>query len=390
MENSNTTDNQTVVKTKANSFPTYKINSKNIILISDIHFGVFSSSEEWQENISNYFYNWFIPYVKQELQKTPDAVLCCLGDVYHDRKSIDIDVNNLSIDIFENLASIIPVYIINGNHDLSKKTNKGNSSLRSLANINNVYVIKEPSMLQFVDGRKTVAKIVAIPYLGDCNDENKELVKFDKKADFAFMHTDISKMKFDNGMTIVGAVDADKFAGRVISGHIHKRQETDKVVYIGSPYQMSRGDIGNQKGIYKLDLVTKQLTFTPNKYSPVFQKIDITQFLNYTDEEREKVLKNNYTDIIVDEANIDKYKMGDVYELMNTSDAKRVDVQVIKSKDKIEANEETDEEYHELNMEQLIDSAIDQLSDVDDDFKANLKILSKKYYENAQKQLETA
>ena len=375
-------------KTK-NDFETIKINSGNVILISDIHFGVSSSSEEWQENINDYFQNWFIPYVRNELKKTPDAVICCLGDVYHDRKSIDIDVNNLCIDIFEQLAQIIPVYIINGNHDLSKKTNKGNSSLRSLGNIDNLTVIKEPTMLQFMEGRKNIAKVAAIPYLGDCNDENKELVKFDKKADYAFMHTDISKMKFDNGMTIVGAVDAEKFAGKVISGHIHKRQETDKVVYVGSPYQMSRGDIDNQKGIYKLVLSTGEMIFTPNDYSPIFQKIDITKFLNFTDKERTDALKNNYTDIVIDEVNIDKYKMGDVYEILNSCQAKRAQIQVIKSKTNIQVDENS-EEHTELSMEELINSAINQLADVDDDFKGKLKVMSSEYLKNAQSELETA
>ena len=375
-------------KTK-NDFETIKINSGNVILISDIHFGVSSSSEEWQENINDYFQNWFIPYVKDELKKTPDAVICCLGDVYHDRKSIDIDVNNLCIDIFEQLAQIIPVYIINGNHDLSKKTNKGNSSLRSLGNIDNLTVIKEPTMLQFMEGRKNIAKVAAIPYLGDCNDENKELVKFDKRADYAFMHTDISKMKFDNGMTIVGAVDAEKFAGKVISGHIHKRQETDKVVYVGSPYQMSRGDIDNQKGIYKLVLSTGEMIFTPNNYSPIFQKIDITKFLNFTDKERMDALKNNYTDIVIDEVNIDKYKMGDVYEILNSCQAKRAQIQVIKSKTNIQVDENS-EEHTELSMEELINSAIDQLADVDDVFKGKLKVMSSEYLKNAQSELESA
>ena len=372
-----------------NDFESIKINSGNVILISDIHFGVSSSSEEWQENINDYFQNWFIPYVRNELKKTPDAVICCLGDVYHDRKSIDIDVNNLCIDIFEQLAQIIPVYIINGNHDLSKKTNKGNSSLRSLGNIDNLTVIKEPTMLQFVEGRKNIAKVAAIPYLGDCNDENKELVKFDKRADYAFMHTDISKMKFDNGMTIVGAVDAEKFAGKVISGHIHKRQETDKVIYVGSPYQMSRGDIDNQKGIYKLVLSTGEMIFTPNDYSPIFQKIDITKFLNFTDKERTDALKNNYTDIVIDEVNIDKYKMGDVYEILNSCQAKRAQIQVIKSKTNIQVDENS-EEHTELSMEELINSAIDQLSDVDDEFKGKLKVMSAEYLKNAQSELETA
>ena len=203
------------------------------------------------------------------------------------------------------------------------------------------------------------------------------------------MHTDISKMKFDNGMTIVGAVDAEKFAGKVISGHIHKRQETDKVVYVGSPYQMSRGDIDNQKGIYKLVLSTGEMIFTPNDYSPIFQKIDITKFLNFTDKERMDALKNNYTDIVIDEVNIDKYKMGDVYEILNSCQAKRAQIQVIKSKTNIQVDENS-EEHTELSMEELINSAIDQLADVDEEFKGKLKVMSAEYLKNAQSELETA
>lgn len=366
------------------NYPSIKIKSSNIVYISDIHFGVNSSSEEWQENIRDYFYNWFIPYIKQEVSKTPELVICCLGDVYHDRKSIDIDVNNLSIDIFEELAKIVPVYIINGNHDLSKKTNKGNSSLRSLGNISNCFIIKEPTLMKFMDGTKTVTSIAAVPYLGDCNDENKCLVEFSGSADYALMHTDISKMKFDNGMTIVGAVDAEKFSGKIISGHIHKRQETSKVIYVGSPYQLSRGDIGNQKGIYKHDLKTGEFHFTKNDYSPVFQKIDVTKFFNLSPSELKETLKNNYNDIIIDENSIDKYKMSDIYEAINICDSKRTQIVVIKPKKKNEDGEDIDpEELIEYSLENLINQAIENL-DVEDEMKNTLKILSADYLKNAQ------
>lgn len=366
------------------NFPNIKIKSTNVVYISDIHFGVNSSSEEWQENLKDYFYNWFIPFLKKELVNRPDLVVCCLGDVYHDRKSIDIDVNNLSIDIFEEIAALLPVYIINGNHDLSKKTNKGNSSLRSLVNINNCHIIKEPMLLKFVEGTKTVANIAAIPYLGDCNDENKCLVEFSGNAEYALMHTDISKMKFDNGMTIVGAVDAEKFAGKIISGHIHKRQESSNVIYVGSPYQLSRGDIGNKKGIYVHDLKTGEFHFTENNYSPVFQKIDITKYMNFNEKERYEVLKNNYNDIIIDENNIDKYKMSDIYETINLCDSKRTQIVVIKPKNKNAAGEEINpEELVEYSLEHLINQAIDNL-EVEDDMKNVLKSMSAEYLKNAQ------
>jgi DNA repair exonuclease SbcCD nuclease subunit len=185
-------------------------------------------------------------------------------------------------------------------------------------------------------------------------------------------------MKFDNGMTIVGAVDAEKFSGRVISGHIHKRQETPKVVYVGSPYQMSRGDIGNQKGIYLLTLEDGELIFTPNNFSPVFQKLDIKQFMNMTDAERREKLSGNYTDIVIDEADVPNYKMADIYELMNTSGAKRAQLEVKKSKIDV-SDDEDGRSTDEKTVEELIDQAIESLEGVDEQTIAELKVLSSQY-----------
>ena len=358
------------------TYPSLTVKSSNIIFISDVHFGVASSSEEWQENQDRFFREWFEPFVQKRLTEKPDSVLVCLGDVYHDRKAIDIDVNELCIDTFERLAAMLPCYIINGNHDLSKKTNKGNSSLRSLSNIKNLTVIKEPTLMKFKTAAKTVASAAAIPYLGDNNEENKWLIEFSGKAEYAFMHTDISKMKFDNGMTIVGAVDAEKFSGRVISGHIHKRQDTPKVLYVGSPYQMTRGDIGDWKGIYTLNLEANEMKFTVNDFSPWFAKVAVSQMMSMTDTERAKVFTNNYVDVLIDEGDIPNYKMADVYDVMNRSGAKRVQLQVIKTKTK--AEDDTEVSSDDKTIDELISLSIDQL-DVDDNIKTGLHTLSDEY-----------
>lgn len=359
------------------TYPSLTVKSANIIFISDVHFGVSSSSEEWQDNQDRFFREWFEPFVDKMIAETPDIVLVCLGDVFHDRKAIDIDVNDLCIDTFERLAAKLPCYIINGNHDLSKKTNKGKSSLRSLTNIKNLTVIKEPTLMKFKNGTKQVASAAAIPYLGDNNEENKWLIEFSGKAEYAFMHTDISKMKFDNGMTIVGAVDAEKFSGRVISGHIHKRQETFKVIYVGSPYQMSRGDIGNQKGIYTLALETGEMKFYPNEFSPVFQKIPIEIFMSMTETDRNATLRNNYTDVLINEGDIPNYKMADVYDILNKSGAKRAQVQIVKAKAKTEDGQE--ESAEDKTIDELISLSIDQLPGIEEDVRANLHTLSDEY-----------
>lgn len=353
------------------------------IFLSDLHFGIRSSSEEWQNNIRQYFYNWFIPYVKKLIENNPDNsyALFVLGDVFDDRKSIDINVNELVIDVFEDLASTLPVYIINGNHDLSKKTNKGNSSLRSLSNIPNLTVIKEPTLINIQQGRKYINTFIAVPYLGEYAEENATLRTYSSKANYALMHTDISKMKYDNGMQIVGAVDAELFKGKILSGHIHKRQESKNVIYIGCPYQLKRSDIDNQKGVYQLNLLNNEITFEPNIYSPIFHKIKVEDFMKLNSKERDEFLSNNYNDIVIDEINLRKYKVSDLYDIANLSNAKRV--QIIVNKQKNSDTIDIDEDYKEKSIEDLINESIYNL-DVDDTVKDRLLKKSMMYLSNTQ------
>lgn len=355
----------------------------HLLFLSDLHFGVRSSSEEWQNNIKDYFYNWFIPYIKKLIANNQDNsyALFVLGDVFDDRKSIDINVNELVIDVFEDLASILPVYIINGNHDLSKKTNKGNSSLRSLSNIPNLTVIKEPTFVNIQQGRKYINSIIAIPYLGEYAEENATLRIYSSKANYALMHTDISKMKYDNGMQIVGAVDAELFKGKILSGHIHKRQENKNVIYIGCPYQLKRSDMDNQKGVYQVNLITNDITFEPNTYSPIFHKIKVEDFMKLNNKERDKFLSNNYNDIIIDEVNLRKYKVSDLYDIANLSNAKRV--QIIVNKQKTNDTIDIDEDYKEKSIEDLINESIYNL-EVDETVKDRLLKKSMMYLSNAQ------
>lgn len=360
-----------------------QIKNTKLIFLADLHIGVRSSSEEWQENIKSYFYEWFIPYIQTLIKNNNDYCLAILGDVFDDRKSIDINVNNLAIDIFEELGKLLPVYIINGNHDLSKRTNKGNTSLRTLENIPGITVIKEPTILKIKSNTDIISNIIAIPYLGNHEEENKLLLKYSDKTDYAFMHTDITSMTFDNGMTIIGAVDSNVYKGKIFSGHIHKRQENKHVIYIGSPYHLRRSDIGNTKGIYILDFKKKRnnLTFIENNFSPIFQKIKIEDFMKLGVNERNQFLNNNYNDIIIDEKDLRKYKMTNIYDIANLSTAKRV--QIIVNKSKHDLTIDDGKEYKELSIEELINDSIYQL-DVDDDTKKRLKTISRKYLKTAE------
>ena len=365
---------------------TLTINATHIVFISDMHLGVRQNSTEWADNIQTYVRNFFIPFItniKNSLADNEQLIVMNLGDTFDDRKSIDININNLAIDLFEEISNIVPVYIINGNHDLSKRTNKGNTSLRTLDLIQNVKVITDPTFITFKDSsKKILSKFIAIPYLGSTAEESKYLVEYSNKADYALMHTEISKMKMDNGMPIVSGANAETFKGQIFAGHIHHRQENKNVIYVGAPYQLTRSDIGNTKGLYCLNLKTKKLTFTENTYSPIFQKINVEDFIKLSVNERRQLLDNNYTYIIVNENELNKYKKKIyLFNLKDGTNAKSVRPLIIKQKTELLV--ESDKAYHEMSIEELINDSIDQL-EFSDETKNRLKQKSSNYLKAAE------
>lgn len=362
------------------------IKATHILYITDIHLGKHVNSEEWQENMRNYFYNFFIPKIKEiksQLSADEKLIVVNLGDTFDDRKAIDINVHNLAIDIFEDIAKEVEVYIINGNHDLAKKTNEGNTSLRALEYIPNIHLITEPTILNinYINAKHT--KIIAIPYLGDIELETKYLLN--NKAKYAFMHTEIAKMKMDNGMLITEGVNADVFNGLIFSGHIHKRQESKKVIYVGSPYHLNKSDIGNQKGLYLLNLKTNKYEFIENNYSPIYHSLQMEKYIEMSVNERKAFLDNNYNYIIINEDKLAEYKKKfDIYNLGIGTTAKSV--KPVINKQHLDINIDSNINYKEKTTSDLINESILEL-DIEENIKKRLIDMSNYYLNDAESEI---
>lgn len=370
-----------MAKTKL-QMPSMNIDATHVVFISDIHFGKHKNTEEWQENMRAYFSDMFIPYVKsvkESLSDNEHLICICLGDTYDDRNTINIDVNNVAIDVFEELSSIVPVYMLNGNHDLSMKTNNGNTSIRSLGLINNMKIIKEPTMLTFMPSK---VNCIAIPYLGDMKLENQYLNE-NTGTPFALMHTELEKMKMDNGTVITSGVNSDKFKGKIFAGHIHKRQENGNCIYVGSPYHMTKSDVGNKKGIYLLNVKTGQLTFTENNVSPEYKIYRIEDYEKWSFDERKQYMDNNYNYIVLHEDDMDEIikKFPNIYNLGDGTAAKKVTLTVIKRKYDIEVD--INENYKEKSVEELLHESIKQITLDDYETYERLVKLSDQFYKDA-------
>lgn len=361
---------------------------KNIILLADLHLGVRASSEEWQDNIRDYFYNFFFPFLKSHKFSKKDTGIFILGDVFDNRKAINIAVNNLAIDIIESMCKLHEVWLINGNHDLYRKTSEGETSLRSFINIKGLHIITEPSHLVCEVGDEE-RNMLMLPYLGN-GDEPKYLKEY-RSFDYAFMHNELKTMKFDNGQAICSGADPKDFGGMIYAGHIHKRQESKNAVYVGSPYHTRRSDIGNVKGVYCIDLRTKLHTFYENSHSPVFQKVHIDTLDGLTEQQKASIFNNNYNDLIVPEEYIKskKVKVNELYDISLKYKSKRFEIISVKN-DAAEDNqtETIDIDLRHIDIESLIDSNINALPDIPQEQKNRLKELNSNYFKAAMCSLE--
>lgn len=354
------------------------INYNHIFLLADLHFGIRSNSLEWLDNQQSYFNNFYIPFLKENVKE--NDILFILGDTFDSRQSLDITILNSVISLIEKLSKIIPVHIIIGNHDCAKKYNTDVNSIIAFKYIPNVYIYEKPAII--TNQRN---KILLLPWIG--NKETEENYIRTNSYDYIFAHADINGFKYDNGKEIkTYGVDFLQFKNikRLFSGHIHKRQEFKNFIYIGSPYHTKRSDIGNTKGIYVFNPNDNTFTFTPNNYSPIFQRITLDGILELTLSEAINVLNNNYTDIILPDKYINLFNLTKFIDLLKDCNYKKIETSN-ESKKLDEELLDTIEGVDIGDILSLLELGINELGHKTDVL-IKLKSLNKKYYENANKE----
>jgi len=357
--------------------PTEHIDFKNIFLLSDLHFGVRANSLEWLQNHQKYFKEFYIPYLKKTSK--PGDILFILGDWFDNRQLLDIYVMNTSIDVVMELAEILPVHFITGNHDIYKKYDTDVNSIRAFKFIPNVFIYEKPFIA--TNGN---SKILVLPWVGD--DKAEESYVKENPHDYVFAHTNISGFKYDNNRHIYKGANFTQIKGikKLFSGHIHKRQEFQQFIYIGAPYHTKRSDISNQKGVYVFNPDKNEHAFTPNTYSPVFQRIPLDTILELTLSEASRVFHNNYSDIIVPDKWIHLFNLTKFIDLLEDCDYKKIET--VGERFKIE--EELTDLADGLDIKDiltLLEMSIDDLAH-QMEVLVKLKLLNKKYYEQASRE----
>ena len=224
-----------MAKTKKNiAENTFELNDADeIVFISDVHFGVRNGSFDWLEIMRRYFYDFFMPLIRNEISSGKHPVVVVAGDYFDNRQYVDINVLNVAYQTMVDISGICPVYIMVGNHDIYKKNDTDVNSLVIFNNVRNVNIISKISQITLMNG----STFLLVPWIGDISKENKIIAEHKDDFDYLVFHTEISGMTYDNNRSITNGLNLSVMDDkcRILSGHIHKRQEGKKGLYFGSP-----------------------------------------------------------------------------------------------------------------------------------------------------------
>ena len=283
-----------------------------IWFLADLHFGCRADNEIWLKDYSDYFYNVFIPLLKEKYKE--GDIVCSLGDIFDNRSAVGINTINTTIDIFEKIADICPdIRLIVGNHDIYNKSSNTVTSLNILKYIKGVKIYYAPEV-EVIDGKS----VLFLPWVEDKEKLSKILSDFN--GDYIFGHFDVYGVDSNaKGVKAKSAnsVNVSEFkTAEVYAGHIHLRQDYKNIHYVGNPYAKVRGE-GNTKGITVLDIKTGKRKFYENTYSPKFLKENIYELMDVTVGELRKRWNNNYVDLHVLGSDITKCRFDDIRELLS-------------------------------------------------------------------------
>ena len=359
-------------------------NVDEVIFISDVHFDKKRTSLDWNQDIVDYFDNFFIPLINNEIIKKRNPVVVFAGDYFDNRNTVDIDVMNKATDTMLKIAEILPVYVMIGNHDIYKKNDTGTTSLRVIDHYKNIDIIKDKLVLSIKNERTFMLN----SWVGDPSKENKIITKYKDKYDFLVFHTEISGMSYDNGRQITGGLNVSVLGDdcRILSGHIHKRQESKKALYFGSPYEITIEDMGNIKGIYTFyvnDSNEIVREFHENTYSP---RQYVVEYNDYgSDLKKWAFIKNNYVKILFEHGQFKMVNVNKLSESLQTLCPRKLEF-VEKSIKKTESEKEERTVKKDATLYDIFEEKVSE-REVGNDFKETLFAFNKEYIKRAEEEL---
>ena len=243
---------------------------RKVACFTDIHFGLKSNSQVHNQDCED-FVDWYIAKAKEEGCDTG----IFLGDWHHNRNSLNITTMDFSLRALEKLGSSFDqFFFFPGNHDLYYKDKRDIHSVEFGKYIPGVTVVHQPT---------TIDDVTLCPWL--VGDEWRSIHK--KQGRYCFGHFELPKF-FMNAMVQMpdhGELQVDAFRGFELgfSGHFHKRQQNENMIYIGNTFPHNYSDTwDDERGMMVMEWGGQPKYYTwPGQ--PTFRTVKLSELIDRAD-----------------------------------------------------------------------------------------------------------
>jgi DNA repair exonuclease SbcCD nuclease subunit len=352
-------------------------NIRKIFVLGDLHLGVRNNSVEWSDIQTTYLIDYFLKQIEEEGFDPETDILVQVGDWNHVRESTNTRIYKLSLKIAEVFTKKFKrgVFVILGNHDVYYKDRTDTHSLEGFDRMYSNFKIYEKPEILTINSHN----FLMLPWIEKL-EELKNQIQSYRSAKYVFCHADVKGFnltkvtKLEHGLE---QSELNQFT-RIYSGHIHIRQEKGNVLYVGTPYEMDRGDRGNQKGFYVLDVSGKEVTekFIPNDFSPRHLRFEVLDLLELTPDQIQQEFVNNFVDIMIESEFSKKFPLSQFTELVKSYGHRRLEFASY-SQDQLKNKSELElDSNYEYNIFTLLEERIklmnlptDQSTQIVDKFK---------------------
>ena len=172
----------------------------------------------------------------------------------------------------------MPVYFTIGNHDLYHRHSRDVHSCIHFGEFDNFIMVEEPTVFKHIGNG-----VMMCPYI--FHDEYPMLSKYN---DIPFWSGHFEFKGFivtGQGREMPTGPDHTNFDGpnHIVSGHFHKRQTGDNVIYMGNTFPMDFGDAGDDaRGMMTMDFDKDEMLFIDWEECPKYRKCKLSEILDDT------------------------------------------------------------------------------------------------------------
>lgn len=230
-----------------------------MIVAADIHL-----KDETESTV----FDQVLPGLYLAVMNDADKVLAILGDFWHVRYQVPVNLQNRFLGFLESLHHAgVRVILLPGNHD--QVNPQGENALEVFRDIPSVQVYSQPTEDEFG---------LWIPYRKNPEDIRAALQRKSKNG-ILWMHHGIRGAKMNNFLEDKEGLPLSMFEGvrMVVCGHYHMRQQVGIVTYVGSPYQTRADEAGQVKGYAIWNSAEQYLSFMDTVWGKRFHRYEVRE-----------------------------------------------------------------------------------------------------------------